>query len=269
MRREHFRRVSQFTVLGAFFCVAFISDAHAQLLGLRAATDVRSPQVVVANAMLEGSRRYNIPVAWLHAVMQAESGGDADAVSDKGAVGLMQLMPKTYTELQAKLGLGPNPFEPRDNILAGAAYLSELYGRYGANGFLAAYNAGPGRYEAHLRGRPLPLETTDYVARLAPKLGFGDAPFASISPPSDAPRAPIFVTAVASTTSNEMVSKDKLDDAKQSGKAAPHPLFPAHSHDKIFASEMHSAGASNAREHVDPLHAADLFVARATSESSR
>lgn len=247
MMRDHFLRISQFTVLGAVFCAAIVSDANAQLLGLRAATDAKSTKVIVANVMLEASRRFNIPVAWLRAVMWAESGGDTDAVSNKGAIGLMQLMPKTYAELQAKLGLGPDPFNPRDNILAGAAYLSELYERYGTDGFLAAYNAGPGRYEEHLRGKPLPSETTDYVARLAPELGFGDAPFMSISLLSDARRAPIFVTAVASTTSNETASKDKLDDAKQSGKAAPHPLFPAHSNDQIFASPLHRAGASNAR----------------------
>ena len=68
----------------------------------------------------------------------------------KGAMGLMQIMPKTWTELRARYGLGANSYDPRDNILAGAAYIRELYDRYGAPGFLAAYNAGPGRYERHL-----------------------------------------------------------------------------------------------------------------------
>jgi hypothetical protein len=84
-------------------------------------------------------------------------------------MGLMQIMPKTWTELRARYGLGTDPYDPRDNILAGAAYIRELYDRYGAPGFLAAYNAGPGRYERHLAtGRPLPDETQAYVARLAP-----------------------------------------------------------------------------------------------------
>lgn len=257
-------RTSIVVALGAIFYLATVPTTHSQILGLRAAADARSSKITIANAMLEASQRFDIPIAWLRAVMQAESGGDADAVSDKGAIGLMQLMPKIYAELQSRFGLGPDPFNPRDNILAGAAYLSELHGRYGAGGFLAAYNAGPGRYEEHLRGRPLPPETTDYIARLAPKLGFGDAPFVSVSLPTDARHAPIFVAAIPP---DQAPTQDKLDDAKQSGKAAPHPLFPAPSHDRIFASEMHAAKASNARQHTDPLHAADLFVARATLET--
>ena len=69
-------------------------------------------------------------------------------------------------------GLGADPFDPHDNILAGAAYLRELHDRYGSPGFLAAYNAGPARYEDHLAtGQPLPAETRAYVALLAPLIG--------------------------------------------------------------------------------------------------
>jgi len=93
------------------------------------------------------------------------------AVSPKGAMGLMQIMPDTWSGLRSRYGLGPNPFDPHDNIVAGAAYLRELHDRYGTAGFLAAYNAGPGRYEDHLTsGRPLPAETQAYVAALAPLL---------------------------------------------------------------------------------------------------
>jgi hypothetical protein len=91
--------------------------------------------------------------------------------SSKGTMGLMQIMPKTWTELRARYGLGADPYDPHDNILAGAAYIRELYDRYGAPGFLAAYNAGPGRYGRHLAtGRPLPHETQAYVAALAPMI---------------------------------------------------------------------------------------------------
>jgi hypothetical protein len=84
-------------------------------------------------------------------------------------MGLMQIMPKTWAELRARYGLGADPYDARDNILAGAAYIRELSDRYGAPGFLAAYNAGPGRYERHLEtGRPLPAETQAFVAALAP-----------------------------------------------------------------------------------------------------
>jgi len=86
-------------------------------------------------------------------------------------MGLMQIMPKTWAELRGRYGLGADPYDARDNILAGAAYIRELSDRYGAPGFLAAYNAGPGRYERHLKtGRPLPAETQAYVATLAPMI---------------------------------------------------------------------------------------------------
>ncbi|BAV50890.1 lytic transglycosylase, catalytic [Mesorhizobium loti] len=88
----------------------------------------------------------------------------------------MQIMPDTWAELRLRNQLGRDPYDPRDNILAGTAYLRELYDRYGSPGFLAAYNAGPGRYEAFLKGRPLPAETRAYVAALRPFWGGGDAP---------------------------------------------------------------------------------------------
>jgi soluble lytic murein transglycosylase-like protein len=81
----------------------------------------------------------------------------------------MQIMPRTWIELSVRYGFGIDPFDPRDNILAGAAYLREMYDPFGSPGFLAAYNAGPERHEQHLAtGRPLPAETLAYVAALAP-----------------------------------------------------------------------------------------------------
>ncbi len=112
------------------------------------------------------AERFGLSPDLIAEVIAAESAGDAKAVSSKGAMGLMQLMPATWRMLRARLDLGPDPFDPRDNILAGAAYLRELHDRYGAPGFLAAYNAGPGRYEQSLAGRPLPGETLAYVTRL-------------------------------------------------------------------------------------------------------
>jgi soluble lytic murein transglycosylase-like protein len=119
----------------------------------------------------EASKRYGVPEHWIRALMHAESGEKSRARSQKGAMGLMQIMPKTWTELRARYGLGADPYDSRDNILAGTAYIRELSDRYGAPGFLAAYNAGPGRYERHLAtGRPLPDETQAYVATLAPMI---------------------------------------------------------------------------------------------------
>ncbi|WP_352485875.1 lytic transglycosylase domain-containing protein [Mesorhizobium sp. M0051] len=117
----------------------------------------------------EAAKRFAIPERLLRAVMHVESVGDVHALSSKGAMGLMQIMPATWEELRIKHHLGDDPYQPHDNILAGAAYLREMLDRFGRSGFLAAYNAGPGRYQDHLAtGRPLPRETVDYVRKLAP-----------------------------------------------------------------------------------------------------
>ncbi|HTT79779.1 MAG TPA: transglycosylase SLT domain-containing protein [Stellaceae bacterium] len=130
----------------------------------------------LAAFIAEASRRFGIPAAWIWAVMRAESAGETQAVSPKGAMGLMQIMPSTWVDLQRRYDLGANPYDAHDNIIAGAAYLRELLDRYGAPGFLAAYNAGPARWEDHLAtGRPLPAETHAYLARLAPIVGNGAA----------------------------------------------------------------------------------------------
>jgi hypothetical protein len=146
----------------------------------------------------EASHRFGIPEGWIRAVLDAESAHDIGAISDAGAMGLMQVMPDTWAELRIRYSFGEDPFDPRDNILAGAAYLREMLDRYGNIGaMLAAYNAGPGRYDEYLAtGRPLPAETRDYVAKLAPVLGgeplAGGASTTS-SPPTDWRDAPLFV----------------------------------------------------------------------------
>jgi hypothetical protein len=120
------------------------------------------------------AQRFGIPAAWISAVMSAESGGHEGAISPKGAMGLMQIMPRTWADLSQRYHLGSNPFDVNDNITAGAAYLRELHDRYGVPGFLAAYNAGPARWEDHVAtGRPLPEETRSYLARLTPIVALG------------------------------------------------------------------------------------------------
>lgn len=144
----------------------------------------------------EAARRFGIPAAWIRAVMRAESAGDVRAVSSAGAMSLMQIMPDTWAELRVRHRLGRDPYDPRDNILAGAAYLREMYDRYGSPGFLAAYNAGPRRYEEYLAGRPLPAETRAYVAALLPSFGGGHLPGAitvAATDPRVWTRAPLFV----------------------------------------------------------------------------
>jgi soluble lytic murein transglycosylase-like protein len=149
----------------------------------------------------EASQRFDIPQHWIRAVRRVESAGDVRAISSAGAMGLMQIMPDTWAELRTRHGLGRDPYDPRDNILAGTAYLREMHDRYGSPGFLAAYNAGPGRYEEYLAGRPLPAETRAYVAILAPLIG-GDelAPttrgntVVATADPNAWRQAPLFVT---------------------------------------------------------------------------
>ncbi|WP_244624685.1 lytic transglycosylase domain-containing protein [Sphingomonas sp. So64.6b] len=120
--------------------------------------------------VVEASQRFGVPVVWIERVMHAESGGRTTLrrrpiVSRAGAMGLMQLMPRTWNEMRAALGLGKDPFDPRDNIIAGTAYLRLMYDRFGYPGLFAAYNAGPGRYAAYLAGRQaLPGETSAYLA---------------------------------------------------------------------------------------------------------
>jgi hypothetical protein len=123
----------------------------------------------------EASQRFRIPAAWIRAVMRIESAGNRRAVSSKGAMGLMQIIPATWDELRIRYRLGKDPYDPRDNILAGTAYLRELHDRYGSPGFLAAYNAGPKRYEDYRSGkRSLPRETRIYIAALLPVVSDGD-----------------------------------------------------------------------------------------------
>lgn len=114
-------------------------------------------------------------------VIAAESGGRTELggkpiTSHAGAMGLMQVMPATWASLRTRYRLGPDPHDPRDNIVAGTAYLREMYDRFGYPGLFAAYNAGPGRYGEHLaRGRPLPRETRDYVAKITGQAGLQNA----------------------------------------------------------------------------------------------
>ncbi|OLP74868.1 putative murein lytic transglycosylase YjbJ [Symbiodinium microadriaticum] len=115
----------------------------------------------------EAAQRFGLPESWITAVIAAESNGDPAAVSPKGAMGLMQLMPGTWRELRDRHALLDDPFDPRANILAGTAYLAMMHDRFGYPALFAAYNAGPGRYAAHLRtGKPLPAETRAYVKRI-------------------------------------------------------------------------------------------------------
>ena len=142
------------------------------------------------------AQRFQLPVGWIRAVLAAESNGDPRALSPKGAMGLMQVMPQTWSDLRIRHRLGSDPYDPHDNIIAGSAYIRELFDRYGSPGWIAAYNAGPGRYEASLKGHQLPAETRAYVAAVAQHLDGRIGADGIVPSPSDAPvwtRAPLFI----------------------------------------------------------------------------
>jgi hypothetical protein len=142
----------------------YLAHARAKYLPPGPPTDPWGPYVV------EASRRFDVPETWIREVMQVESAGyqfratGELTVSPAGAMGLMQLMPETYDEMRGRYNLGPDAYEPHDNILAGSAYLREMYDAFGAPAFLAAYNAGPARLQDYLvHNKPLPDETRRYV----------------------------------------------------------------------------------------------------------
>jgi hypothetical protein len=126
--------------------------------------------------IVEAAAKYDVPEVWVREVMRQESDSQLYEngqliTSDAGAMGLMQVMPATYDELRQRYGLGDDPYDPHDNIMAGTAYIRELYDAYGTPAFLAAYNAGPGRLEDYLNhNRTLPDETRHYVARIGPRI---------------------------------------------------------------------------------------------------
>lgn len=125
----------------------------------------------------EASERFHVPKAWIRAVMRQESGGrtmlgeNQPIISRAGAIGLMQVLPETYDEMAMEHKLGANPFNARDNIMAGTAYLRWLHHKYGYPAMFAAYNAGPGVLEDHLEhGARLPAETRAYVGNITKAL---------------------------------------------------------------------------------------------------
>jgi hypothetical protein len=170
-------RIALLIVAGVISVIVPVT-AHAQMAAMRT-PDVSDP---FSGFVAEAAQRFGVPPAWIRATMRVESHGDRRAISPKGAMGLMQLMPDTWASLRIRYGFGRDPYDPHDNILAGAAYLREMHDHYGSPGFLAAYNAGPGRYEDYRDvGRPLPRETIAYVSHLLPLIDGGDVDLAVLT----------------------------------------------------------------------------------------
>jgi Soluble lytic murein transglycosylase and related regulatory proteins (some contain LysM/invasin domains) len=148
---------------------AFILNQHQFSVGVR-----KSGVSNWAGEIAQASAQFRMPGAWIGAVMGAESGGHTTLkgrpiTSSVGAMGLMQLMPDTYDNMRQRYNLGADPYNPYDNILAGTAYLRQMYERYGYPHLFGAYNAGPGRFDAYLKtGKPLPFETRAYVEKIVP-----------------------------------------------------------------------------------------------------
>lgn len=214
--------------------LAAVLFGNAPAFGQAAAEQAQPRAIDIAAHVAEASQRFGIPENWIYAVMRTESAGRIGAVSSAGAMGLMQLMPGTWTRQRVRFGLGADPFDPRDNIMAGTSYLRELYDSYGASGFLAAYNAGPGRYEDwRNRNRPLPAETRAYVAKIAPMLQPGSA---ATVVASASPVQPVRITWTQSHLF--AVGGDASADASGSFAAAAPPTSipatPAH-FDGLFA----------------------------------
>jgi soluble lytic murein transglycosylase len=148
-------------------------DPEVEAVRVRLAPYARDlgPQGVaaLAQAVVDASRAHSLPPTLLVAVMEVESGFDPYAVSQKGALGLMQILPSTGIEVAHRVGIpwrGPRTlFDPRANVRLGAAYLRELLDRYASlRVALAAYNEGPGQIESRLRGgASFPAHYTDRV----------------------------------------------------------------------------------------------------------
>jgi hypothetical protein len=188
-----------FTAMSGAFGLALLAGCTSQRSGWSSAEDTSaylrnaSGRYVIPGPpgdpwgpyIREASRRFDMPETWIRALMRQESGGHLYQggrliTSSAGAMGLMQVMPGTYAELRARHNLGPDPFDPHENIMAGVAYMREMYDMYGSPGFLAAYNAGPNRLDDYLANqRPLPDETRHYVAAIGPSLQYAQPQHAS------------------------------------------------------------------------------------------
>jgi soluble lytic murein transglycosylase-like protein len=136
-------------------------------------------QAEIDAAIEKAASRHNVDANLVRALVKVESNFNPNAVSRKGAMGLMQLMPQTARQLNVN-----NPFNPEENIDAGVRHLKRLLENYGGNVplSLAAYNAGEGAV-ARSAGIPRYAETRNYVRRITHLYGAGESYFGSSRQP--------------------------------------------------------------------------------------
>lgn len=150
------------TLVSALAALALLAGAAAAAPPsgrLPAQTSSLAPQEL-DRLLVQAARRHGVEEKLVRAVLRQESGGNPRAVSPKGALGLMQLMPET-----ARLLKVADPFDPAANLDGGVRYLKHCLRRFGGDPVLAlaAYNAGPEAVERHGGVPPYP-ETRQYVA---------------------------------------------------------------------------------------------------------
>jgi hypothetical protein len=127
-------------------------------------SEKKKPKSDVSQLVLDSATKYQLEPGLLHAMIRTESAGNPLAVSNKGAQGLMQLMPGTAKQMGVT-----DPFDPAQNIDAGAHYFRQQLDKYGdVPTALAAYNFGPRNID---QKKPLPKETRDYVEKITKKAG--------------------------------------------------------------------------------------------------
>jgi soluble lytic murein transglycosylase-like protein len=203
----------------------------------------------------EASQRFSVPETWIRTIINIESGGRTmllgrPITSSAGAMGVMQLMHDTYNDMSTRNGLGSDPHNVHDNILAGTAYLRELYNRYGYPRVFEAYNAGPGVLEAHMQHRiRLPEETVNYV-RMA-VIGTGTRAEAQKAVAEAVSRPPVKARAVAVKSIQKLaVAKLGLKTAVASAKQPVH--FDVAAEKPVHATERmaHTATSAHVKHHV-------------------
>jgi D-alanyl-D-alanine carboxypeptidase len=225
----------------------------------------------------EAAARFQVPGHWVRAVMHQESGGEQQATSPVGAMGLMQVMPATYEGLRVRYQLGDDPYDPHNNILAGTAYIREMYDRFGAPGFLAAYNAGPDRVDSYLAGRAvLPDKTVNYLSAITPNLGTDvprSGPFAVASAHSGraAKYAPTIASLAAGCDLNAAYNPNHPCTSLQQAAAQPASTQQAYTQ-QAYAPEAvvrgAGAGGCDLDAAYDPAHPCTSSAQSAAASST-